>query len=189
MFAAAGGGPTYVLNQNFEGPGYDNGETWIPFGTVNPDEATIFKVGSQSFKNTGNGSIYATISDAAIYTLDFWYRIPGAPPSNATIAALRTSDGSAICLARLTNDLKMDIFVSGDDSGTPTTDAMSLNTWYRVRMIWNRSGTCSVEFNETGTFSGDGTDYPSKTAGTATIGRIYIGQGVTSYYDLVQLTE
>src|SRR6187549_3665401 len=51
--AAAGGGASYLLNQNFETPttGYDNGETWTPFGTnVLPAYGTGALKGSQSFR-------------------------------------------------------------------------------------------------------------------------------------------
>lgn len=58
-----------LVNQNFEGAGYDNAETWSTLGggTINPDATDIVLLGSQSFKVTAGdfvaGSAY--ISTAA----------------------------------------------------------------------------------------------------------------------------
>jgi len=47
---AAAGGITYLVNQNFEGTGYDNSETWTSSGTVYPDYTTTPLRGSQDLR-------------------------------------------------------------------------------------------------------------------------------------------
>ena len=48
---------SYLICQNFEGAGYDNGEIWTSGGvTVNPDEATTVLRGSQSLSISDTGA-------------------------------------------------------------------------------------------------------------------------------------
>lgn len=51
--------PSWVIKQGFEGPGYDNGETWVQgggSGIVNPDYSINPIAGSESLEITGGGN-------------------------------------------------------------------------------------------------------------------------------------
>lgn len=50
------GGTSYLVNQNFEGEGYDNGETWVETGTPDPDSTGIVLRGTQSLQLDFNDS-------------------------------------------------------------------------------------------------------------------------------------
>lgn len=182
---------SYVINQGFEGTGYDNSESWSELGPdVDPDYTTDPKVGAQSCFVGDTDEAYISIADSSTYTLEFWFKpLTALPGVTKTVAALRTAADGALCLVRITSSGAITVYANGSDS-TATTATMSAGTWYRVRMQWVASGTCSVEFNTTGTFDGTGTDFTSKTGGAGTVGRLTIGNNgsTTDYvFDGVQL--
>lgn len=182
---------SYVVNQDFEGTGYDNGESWTESGTPDEDYTTTVKVGSHALDCSGAEYTEITVADSDDYTFEFWfYRPSSLPGSTYTLAGIRTSGGAAVHLVRINSSGALSVYTNGSDS-TFTTATISADTWYRVRAIWSDSGTCSVEFNETGTFDGSGTDYTSKTGGTTSDAtRLRVSHSSTSIqfiYDLVQM--
>jgi hypothetical protein len=90
---------TYLINQGFEGTGYDtgngsNGGTWTPSGTVNPDYTVTVLAGSQSFRNA-TGSSYSGTPFSGLTTCYFYCLIRFATftASSASTIEIYTSGG------------------------------------------------------------------------------------------------
>lgn len=80
----------FLICQNFEGTGYDNGETPtenVGDGTIDPDYTTDPGRGSQSIELTGSASyssIYWTISTGGTVDIHFMVKIPDTTPTGTT---------------------------------------------------------------------------------------------------------
>lgn len=102
--SSGGGGPTYIIDQNFEGTGYDNSETWSEFrvesqGIVNEDYTTLALVGSQSLylesEDYRTVSAYISITPTGDVYFFLIVRVVGAVGTNAS-PVLILYDGSSI---------------------------------------------------------------------------------------------
>ncbi len=185
-------GPTYIFNEDCESS--DNPPTgWTNTGTANWNYATSPLSGDQSlFMNSSSSSAYYAIDNASNYTMEFEFKIAALPPTTAqVIATFRNSTGAtAAATLRIGTDGKLYITANSAD-GPATSAAMSTNTKYYVRFIWNNAGTCSVEFNDSGTFDASGTDYTTQTSASVTLGRVYCSYSSSgannSHYDNIKL--
>src|SRR5690349_15328802 len=123
LVAAGGGGgsPTYIIKQDFEGTGYDNGETWNEFidANVDADYATSPAplVGSQSLKvgvvETYNQ--FTGVSEIYGYFQCYMSDISGAD----FIFSFRTSGDANQMRVRILSDGAIRIY----DSANNTTDS------------------------------------------------------------------
>jgi hypothetical protein len=134
--------PTYIVNQNFEGTGYDNAETWTEVtatdGTVNEDYTTAAIADAQSLyvsEGTG-GDVYVQFDLGADYShlwAKFRFRVitpPGMNTPNRLSLAFRNSSGNAIgtMLFSWTNPNLYANAAIGTTNGTATSWAYSSST-------------------------------------------------------------
>lgn len=166
---------TYLINQRFEGTGFDNGEAWFKtLGTPNEDYTTTVLQGSQSlFLDSSGGTSQrcdsATNATAYAHIWGFkLMRVNAYPSSTSSIFTVRTN-GTALLDAQMdtTGHLRVDIGVNS----VLTVSGMSLNTLYYIFYEY-QAGT---GLNAVGTigFTTDGTvptgnNLSSSIAGTAT---------------------
>ena len=188
-FRSMGGGSlTSELAETFEASEYDL--AWTESGAPDGDSTTQVKVGTKSlYLAAADDRIEIAITDRDDYTFEAWFYLGATPGATATAMGFRTSAGGARVLMRVNTSRQLAVYDAGDSAFT--TDALTLNTWYKVRMVWKDLGTCSMEFSTDGTFLGSGNKYTSKTGSTYTdIVRLRIGHtaGVTlSYWDDITL--
>ncbi len=183
---AAAPGASYLVNQGFEGAGYDNGETWTESGTVDEDYTTETIIGSQTCAVTGIfANTYASYSgqtDVWAFTrLRFRTGINGgttfrnyfyiADSSGTILASIKFANvdgiGSA-CNVRLET--------SGTESAS-SASTVDINTSYYVWLHFVSGGTCSAHISTSSTrpsADGGGDVYLTKSAGSATAARIYL---------------
>lgn len=165
---AAVAGPTWIINEDAEGTGTPSG--WTDGNTPDWDYTTTVLAGSQSLflSSGGTSNSYYTIVDADTRYVVIKFQIADATPTSVkTICAFRTSANGAVCMARLNTAGTIGIYTNGAD-GTATTDALSNATPYYIKLVWVDSGTCTLEFNTSLSFSGTGTKYTTATGGTTT---------------------
>lgn len=196
---SVGGGVSYLVNQGFEGTGYDNSETWTEAGTgtIDEDYTTSPIVGSQSLRITlaaQTGSTYAAFT--AQDTVYFFARlrfdsITGG--ASRTLATFR--DGSATVHASLQHSTSGVLRVSATGgTANNSTDALPTATDIYVWFEYVK-GTGTNAIARAG-WSTDGTK-PTLSAGaakacvsndgtsTAQASRIYLGHSASSTIDTV----
>ena len=92
-FATAGS--YFLVNQNFEGAGYDNGETWTESatGTVDEDHTGTVIAGSQSLQvnlAAQTGSTYASFTAINDVYCKFRFRVASTNNGNQVVATIRS---------------------------------------------------------------------------------------------------
>jgi hypothetical protein len=181
--AAGGGGPSYLVNQNFEGTGYDNAEIWTEDlgtgGTVNEDYTTTPLVGSQSLllsEATGDVSAKITIPGGPHTDLWGYAQLQVVSHPNDGVAGrqlIRFGDGSPLLAGALIDVTGGTSFKlrahNGDSSGTPSTDSFTsglVHIWWHASTI---TDTCEVWWSATSTRSATGgTKYSTYTSSVST---------------------
>lgn len=166
---------TYLINQRFEGTGYDNSEAWFEtLGTPNEDYITTVLEGAQSLflDSSGGTSQRCDSATNALFYSHIWgymrFRVNAYPSSTSSIFSIRTN-GTAFMDAQMdtTGHLRVDIGVNS----TLTVLGMSLNTLYHI--FWEyQTGTGlnalgSIGFTSDGTIP-TGNNLSSSLVGTST---------------------
>jgi hypothetical protein len=179
--AAGGAAPTYLLEEGFEGTGYDEilaGSWTESSGTPDEDYATSPAplVGSQSLELNDGGTNERADSPSFTDTADVWFfcyiHFNSLPAGTESIISIRNGTTEMLS-AQVTSSGTWRLSMTGGNSAA-TTAAMSAGTTYKVRIRYTAGGGAtgfgSFEFATTGgTFDGSGTDYTSKSDSTATL--------------------
>lgn len=199
-----GGGPSYLVNQNFETPGtgYDNGETWSAgssTGTVDPDNATNPIVGTQSLNiitSAQTGSTFTSFTAQDTVYGFFRMRINSYGGSTQTIAGVRNTGASLRGTIQLTGTRQLRALTSGG-TGNASTDVIPTGVGNEI-YVWFEYVKATVAANDAIMrvgWSADGTK-PTFTAGGAKTAissngtsqdqmtRVYMGQDASSTWDL-----
>lgn len=193
--SGGGGGISYLVNQNFEGTGYDNSETWTESSPgPNPDYTTSPAPlhGSQSlrfFDTTHNVSTYTTFTangDIYGHLMVRWTALP-----SSSIQFVRIGDGSGTQQGFLRISAAGGITVGNGSSEDGPTDAMSSGTTYHVWFRYNKgtgaNGNAYVAFSTDATEPTSGTKYKSISNGTSTAdaARLTLQHDADSTFDAV----
>ncbi len=206
----SGGGPSYLVYQNFETPttGYDNSETWTEAGTgtIEAANTTTVIVGSQSLQillSSQSGSTYVGFSSQSSLFIKFRFRVASTNGANQVFATIR--DGATV-LATFTmagGSRVLRATAAGGANGT-STDAVPLDTDLYVWLEYEAGpGTLSVarigwattdtkpSMASTGAKTGVSTS-TSAPAGTSA-NRLYLGNtnsGIMEcFFDVVQASD
>lgn len=172
---AAGGGATYLINQGFEGAGYDNGESWTESGpeTIDEDYTGTVLVDSQSLRiaQTGIGAASTSVSYAASDEVWFYCKVrPVVIDSSASsfIIAIRSA-GANLCRIQTETDGRLSV-VAG--STATTVDTLSTGTTYHVWVHYIKgtgaNAVGSVAFSTSGTRPTSGNAFAGFSNGSAT---------------------
>ena len=161
------GCPEYLLCQNFEGTGYDNGESWATGGsgtyTIDPDNTTapILKGSQQVRINAGSsfGVLSSpTFAQTAIVYFRSKVRFSLLPVADSNIFWLRTAGDANVITVGLKSDGKLFLTVK-DVAQVATNDSVSADTIY---YIWVRTSSISP-YTVSMAFSTDTTEPTSGT--------------------------
>lgn len=142
--------PNYLVNQNFEGAGFDNGETWLAYagdtGAANPDYATNPLLGSQSLhiKDDDSEGTYAVTKfsdDTGYNALYGFFRFKILDYPSATYEIMQTYNAGGDIndpdwtevheMLWISNAGVLQIRESGGDNHNGST-ALALNTPYCI---------------------------------------------------------
>lgn len=206
---AAAAGPSYLINQNFEGAGYDNGETWTENNAAwNEDYTATVLVGSQSLygiSTTSARTDFASFSGQ----VDVWaycrFRIVSGgsewPSGSATWSIFRIANSSGTSVAQLQLRPSNKFRVNGGTSSSDSVGTLSDDTTYHAWLHYTKgTGSDAVI---TGGISTDGTKptsgnyFVSLSNGTSTTdaARIYLvcdssgGVGMEVIFDQILVDE
>jgi|688.fasta_scaffold166066_2 hypothetical protein len=175
--------PSYLVNQNFEATGYDNGESWTEDlgtgGTVDEDYAISPLVGSQSLllsEATGDVSTKITIPGGPHADLWGYTQLQVVSHPNDGVAGrqlIRFGNGSPLLGGVLIDVAGGTSFKlrahNGDSPGTPSTDSFTsgvVHIWWHASTI---TDTCEVWWSDTSTRSATGgTKYSTFTSSIST---------------------
>jgi hypothetical protein len=171
----SGAAPTYLLNQNFEGTGYDNSEAWLEAGTPNEDYTTSPAPleGSQSLLCDLGGNNRAFSPDFAA-TADAWGYVLFRPLTidlGDTPVVFRRLDGAAVMsvIINATGNIRIE---DASVATSYTTDAMAVGTTYHIRVHYVKgtgaNAVYSAEFSTDGTFAGSGNKFTGTSVGVST---------------------
>lgn len=205
------GGSSFLIEQNFEGTGYDNGETWTEAGsgTIDPDESTVVLAGSQSLQfllSGANGSSYAAFSTQASVFCKFRFRVASTNGGNQVFATIRSGTTVLATYTMAGASRVLRATAAGGANGT-SSDAVPVDTDLYVWIEYEAGpGTLSVarigwvavadytgkpSLASTGAKSGVSTS-TSAPAGTSA-DRLYLGNTGTGtmecFFDAVQASD
>jgi hypothetical protein len=191
--AGGGGGPTYLLQENFEGSGYEN--TWTEAGTGTKDEDYATSpaplVGSQSLRlafASQNGTTTTALS-ADQGTCDVYFQVNFAAIPASGKVFLRLRDASANTLVRIEIGSSNRFTLRHGTAAASTTDGLSTSTTYHVWISYAKgtgaNGSATIAFSTTGTRPTSGNAYAAVTTGTATadVHDIMLGTENTSTWE------
>lgn len=187
LASGGGGGSSYLIEQNFEGTGYDNSESWVEAGTgtIDEDSTTSPLLDSQSLRTSATTqTARATTPDFAAQD-DMWvyfqFRVNGSLPAGAiTVLTIRNNADGECLRVRLLASGALSVRAGGG-TDSPTTDTLSSDTVYHVRAHYIKGSGANavgqVEFSTTSTFLGSGNKWKESTNGTATTDAVKFGLG------------
>jgi hypothetical protein len=198
-------GSSFLLNQNFEGTGYDNGETWTEAGTgtVDEDHTSTVIAGSQSLRvnlSAQTGSTYAAFTAINDVYCKFRFRVASTNGGNQIVATIR--DGATalgtLTLAGASRVLRAT--AAGGSNGT-SSDVLPVNTdiyvWFEYLKGTGANAICRCGWATTDSkpslaSTGAKTGVSSNGTSTAQPSRIYLGNTGTGtvecFFDAVQVS-
>jgi hypothetical protein len=196
---------TYLINQNFEGTGYDNSETWTTStGFPDADYTTTVLLGSQSLAldlTSASCRVRTDFTNQDETWIYFLFQIGGSAPAGDRVIFTAAANGSSTesYSVILTSARKL----KPTSGGTATTTALTIGTKYHVWIHLKKAtgagndAVVDVGFSTDGTKPADPSNEFQKVTNGSTstqIGRIYLGcnqsNAATPYiYDKVLLDD
>lgn len=181
--ASAAAPATYLVNQGFEGTGYDNGETWTERATPapNPDYTVTVLAGSQSFVAALNSFSWTSFAGQTVCEYFVLFRMTALPTSTLrqTVYLANAGDTVEPFYHVINPDGTVRVVTSGGTS-SPSATALSINTTYKLYGRYVSGGTCSIGIT-TGvgrpTVDGSGDVYLTATAASVTVSELWLYGG------------
>jgi hypothetical protein len=197
-------GSSYLINQNFETPttGYDNGETWIESGTVNPALTSGAIVGSQSCTFGANYSSI-TSSFAAQSTLNLFLKAKPASPASwhgvgfdAEMVLIRDSGGATLASMiwnpdSITGKGQVALWANGSATGYSSV-LVDLGVVWNISLTFVSGGACELAMSQGSTrptSDGSGNVFLTKTGAVGSAAKVIVacgGGGGNVIFDRVQ---
>lgn len=138
---------TNFIKQNFEGTGYDNGETWVTDGAADPNATTsptpyeaseYLKIGATT--SDGAGRSFAAKTEAVF---EFWTQIDTVG-ANSGFFYFGNSGFANNILLQINSGPQLVIIQSGGAVAASTTDAPPIDTWIHIWVRWDKGASGSV---------------------------------------------
>lgn len=198
------GGSSFLLEEGFEGTGYENTWTAAGTGTVDPDESTTVISGSQSLHInlvSQTGSTYSDFTAQSSVFVKLRLRVASTNGGTQTIATLRNGTTLLASLILAGTNRVIRANAAGGSNNT-STDVLPVDTdlyvWFEYVKGTGTDAICRVGWATTDTkptFTAAGGKTAISANGTATVDadRIYLGNtssGVfEAYFDAVQVSD
>lgn len=194
---SCGSSTSYLINQNFEGTGYDNSETWTEAGTgtVDEDEATIVLTGSQSMRITAAGTQPRVISPSFTAQAEVWVywqvHMVSLPGSTLPLMWVRDGANAQVMRVRITSAGLLNI--QSATGGANTVDALSTGTMYHIWAHYLKgtgaNAVVDVGFSTDGVRPTSGNKFRQLTNGDATTDATNLLIGTTANYTMEWVTD
>lgn len=188
---------SYLIKQDFEGTGYDNGETWTEAGTATPDEdyTGVALAGSQSLRVvTTSATSRSSVSFSAAGTVEVYFLfrpVVASAEAGLTIVQLRSADDAAEAIRlRWLSSGRLDVRAGGGTVASPVT-VLSVDTtyhvWVRFVVGTGANAVATVAFSTTGTRPSSGNEFAQTSNGTATAnaGILRLGTITTTTVEMI----
>lgn len=153
--------------QNFEGTGYDNGETWIEGGTlgiVDEDYTGVVLKGSQSLRlqSVNNDTVYSYNTFTGISEVWGFFRMKWVTKtSGTTFHQLRNNVSVVLLELKVNSGASATVTLTSGGQTATTTSTMAVGTeyyvWYHYLKGSGANATAEVWFSNTSVKPGDGT--------------------------------
>lgn len=180
---AGGAAPTYLINQNFEGAGYDNGETWTEGGSPNENYAAAPLLGSESLRIQNGASDYSLTTFAAQSTVYGYALIRFAvlPSSKTQVFTFEVNGVGGGSFMEVDSSGNVTLNANGGSSAASAT-TLSTGTTYSVWLKHTSGGASELAVSTTTTkpsVDGSGNVYLTKTAAVVNVDEVflYVGTG------------
>jgi hypothetical protein len=187
-------GSSFLLNQNSEGTGYDNGETWTEAGTgtVDEDHTGTVIAGSQSLRvnlSAQTGSTYASFTSQSSLFVKCRFRV-ASTSSNPTIITIR--NGTTILASLILVGVNRTLRVNGGGSNGSASGTIATGTnifvWFEYvkgtgSNAITRAGWAATDSKPDLSTTGAQTCIATNGTGTVNADRLYLGHSVSSTYE------
>ena len=193
-FAAGGSGPSFLIDEDFEGTGTPSGWGTTGSGTANFDSTTSPLEGAQSLRLTGTTNIISTT--LTIQEPELWWKFRYKPASlpSVTLRIPLIYDSAFNEIAKIILHTTGQLIVDGGGIFELTTDSLSAGTEYWITGHYKKgSGANAVlecGFSTTDTRPSSGSKYAGATNGTQTANTdlVLLGSGnIVADFDVVQI--
>jgi hypothetical protein len=186
---------TYLVQQNAEGAGYDNSETWTESGIgIDEDYTGVVLAGSQSLRINTSAAAGTTTSPAFADQADVWgyflFHPVSLPAATTVMVNFITTIGNDCLRVRINAAGNLLVRAGGGTEAT-SVGAMSAGNTYHVWIHYVKgSGAnafASVAFSTDGTRPTSGNNYRESTNGTITSDaqNLRFGQTSSSTFNFV----
>jgi hypothetical protein len=189
--------PSYLLEENFEGTGTPTGFS-VTSGTIDFDATppSSSPNGGECIKITQRNNVveYSISTSSALY-LYFQFYVDSTGFAATEIVKFETGVNSRAAALSLNADATDNLELrSGYNSEDAPANDYSADTWYHCWIYYNpATGEQNLEFNTTGTRSGSGDGYVSRTISTTSNSinklRIEGRRNANTYIDRVLISE
>lgn len=180
---------TYLVNQNFEGTGYDNSETWTPSlaDSVNADYTGVVLRGTQSLQirpGAGQIRVFTDFTNQDSVWVFMRFRVSDATPSGNTAIIDMEVNGSTTAIYSLLITTAARIRISHNTvTATGATTTLADNTTYYVWVHFvigtGADGISSVYIDTDATRPASPEASMTNGNGTTQMGRIRVQTGPT----------
>lgn len=181
--------PAWIIQQGFEGSGYDHGETWTAAGTgsVDPDSTAVVLEGTQSLRillASQTGSTYREVTAAGSLYVRMMLRMDST--RNGVIATIRTANTVRATVSRIGNKLRVQ---PSGGTANDTTDDIPTGTllYFWLEYISGsgsdaiaRAGWSTTPTKPTLAAGGATTCSSTNGTGTGTVNRLYLGTSAST---------
>ena len=131
-YTPSGTSPSFLVNQNFEGTGYDNSESWTENGSPDEDYNSTVLRGSQSLGIATNGDYAQSPGVDNSGTTDFFFRFQTDVIAVSDIIRITNTSDSTIGRITLLGDGDLRIYhgtVNSETSDTPVSVDTTIYIW------------------------------------------------------------
>ena len=192
-YRLASSGSSFLLQEGFEGTGYENTWTESATGTVDEDNTGTVIAGSQSLRvnlSAQTGSTYATFTAQGSLFCKFRYNV-ASTSGNPTIATIRNGStilGSLILVG--VNRTLRAVAAGGSNASSSATIATGTNIYIWFEYVKGsgsnaicRAGWAATDSKPALTSTGTQTCLSSNGTATSDADGLYLGHSVSSTYE------
>jgi hypothetical protein len=196
-------GSSFLLEEGFEGTGFENTWTTAGSGTIDPDETTVVLVGSESLQfilSGAAGSSYVEFAGQSSLFCKFRFRVASTNGGNQSVVTIRNGSTvlGTLTLAGANRSLRT---LAAGGANANSTDVLPLNTdvyvWFEYVAGTGSNAICRAGWATTDskpalTSTAGKTALSSNGTATASATRLYLGNTnsgvVECFFDAVQVS-
>jgi len=176
----------FLICQNFEGSGYDNGESWTDvYANSNPDYTTTALRGAESWYGYDTGSDALARASISGTPSEAWFflrfQVTNSSASGNKIVTLRYGTTTRMTVEVLsTGYLRITHGISSKDGTTPIANSTTYYLWGYYKASTGGNGIATIWLNTSGTKPTDSEATLPDGSQTGSVDRIYLTGSLTT---------